>query len=273
MSPRGEPLVVAQQPADQSTRRASSSTHAPLVQLENLSFAYDTRKPILQDIHWQLYPGESWGILGPSGCGKTTLLHLIAGIRRPTAGRVCYRGEPILKPNHAIGLMLQDYGLLPWYTAERNIQIGLEIRGLSAREIGQRTDDWLDTLGITAIRHQYPNRVSGGQRQRIALARLLALQTPVRLLDEPLSAVDELTRERLQAQLWRLNQSTTAVTVMVTHNIEEAVLLNDHLMVITQHSPVRSYETLRVPFADTLPKRSDPQFIAFCQQIREMVGI
>jgi len=245
----------------------------PLLAFENVSFWYDSTQKILDNFCWQLQRGQSWAILGPSGCGKTTLLHLMAGIRQPTAGTVCYWGRPITKPDANVGLMLQDYGLLPWYTVERNIRIGLEIRGESSAAMRQRSAEWLDRLGIAAIRNQYPNQVSGGQRQRIALARLLALESTVRLLDEPLSAVDELTRERLQKQLWSLSQADTTTTVLVTHNIEEAVLLADHILIITDYAPVRSFQMLTTPFRNELPARTDPQFIEFCQTIRDIIGV
>ena len=244
-----------------------------LISFENVSFWYDASKKIIEHFSWPLQAGESWAILGPSGCGKTTLLHLMAGIRQAVSGAVYFDGQLISKPHQQIGLMLQDYGLLPWYTAERNIQLGLEIRHLPAHEIRQRTDEWLEKLEISHIRQQYPSQISGGQRQRVALARLLALQANVLLLDEPLSAVDELTREHLQKRLWELNRGTGATTVMVTHNIEEAVLLSDQIMIITDYAPICEYQVLRTPFSGTMPKRYDPEFIAFCKQIREIVSV
>lgn len=246
----------------------------PLISFDDVSFWYDSAKKIIEDFTWHIQAGQSWAIVGPSGSGKTTLLYLLAGIRQPVAGRVCYDRVPITQPHHNIGLMLQHYGLLPWYTAERNIRIGLEIRAVPAPEVRQRSDEWLKKLNIDHVRHQYPTQMSGGQRQRVALARLLALQASVLLLDEPLSAVDELTRERLQKRLDELRRSSGATTILVTHNIEEAVLLADHLLVITQYAPLSSFQALPTPFnGRSMPQRNDPYFIDFCQQIREIVGV
>lgn len=247
--------------------------NAPIISFENVSFWYNRSKKIIEQFSWRLQAGDSWAILGPSGCGKTTLLHLMAGIRHPVSGTVSFEGQIISKPHQQIGLMLQDYGLLPWYSAERNIQLGLQIRHLPPDEVQQRTNEWLEKLEISHIRQQYPRQLSGGQRQRVALARVLALQAKLLLLDEPLSAVDELTREHLQKRLWQLNRATGATTVMVTHNIEEAVLLANQIMIITDYAPICAYQVLTSPFSKNMPKRYDPEFIAFCQQIRKMVGI
>lgn len=242
----------------------------PVITFEDVSFWYDPTQKIVADFNWSIDLNQSWSILGPSGCGKTTLLHLMAGIRQPCAGRVTFNGQTISQPHHEIGLMLQDYGLLPWYTAERNIELGLEIRHLPKAERLTRTAAWLERLDISPIRQHYPLQLSGGQRQRVALARLLALQTSVLLLDEPLSAVDELTRERLQKQLYHLYRQTTSI--MVTHSIEEAVLLSDHIMVITDYAPITTVSQLSIPF-ETMPARHEPRFIEFCHQIRQIIGL
>lgn len=243
----------------------------PLLSFEDVGFWYDPARKLFEHFHWQVERGESWSILGPSGCGKSTLLYLIAGLRRPCLGRVLLDGKEITGPNPVVGLMLQDYGLLNWYTAARNIELGLQIRGLPRRERALRCDHWLQTLAINHIRDQYPLQLSGGQRQRVALARLLALQAPIQLLDEPLSAVDELTRERLQGQLVRINRDLGASTLTVTHNVEEAVLLGDKVLVITDHAPVTTVHTEVTTFP-TPPARDDAAFIAACRAIRQRIA-
>lgn len=247
----------------------SSST--PLLVFEDVDFWYDPARKLFEQFTWQVARGESWSILGPSGCGKSTLLYLIAGLRRPCRGRVWLDGKEINGPNPAVGLMLQDYGLLNWYSAARNIELGLQIRGLARRERATRRDHWLQELDINHIRDQYPLQLSGGQRQRVALARLLALQAPIQLLDEPLAAVDELTRERLQGQLVRINRELGASTLTVTHNVEEAVLLGDKVLVITDHTPITEVHTEVTTFAAP-PQRDDPAFIAACRAIRRRLA-
>jgi len=240
----------------------------PRIVFENVGFWYDPAKKLFDGFNWHIEQGESWSILGPSGCGKSTLLYLIAGLRQPCVGKVWLNGQEITEPNQAVGLMLQDYGLLNWYSAVRNIELGLQIRGIAPQRRKERCDHWLHELSIDQIRDHYPLQLSGGQRQRVALARLLALQAPVQLLDEPLSAVDELTRERLQSQLIQINRTLGAVTLIVTHNVEEAVLLGDKVLVITKHAPISSFHTEET-FFSTLPERGDPPFVAACHRIRQ----
>jgi NitT/TauT family transport system ATP-binding protein len=243
------------------------------VAFDSISFAYEAGKPVLQDFSWQVQPGEFCAILGPSGSGKTTLLYLAAGIRLPAGGQVLLNGRSITRPSPQVGLMLQDYGLLPWFTAARNIEVGLAISGVPAEERRERSIRWLDRLGLSELGPKFPAQRSGGQRQRVALARLLALDPGLLLLDEPLSAVDELTREGLQRQLFNLSRQAGSTTLLVTHNIEEAVLLASRILLVTQYAPISSYELLETPFGNTMPRRDDPEFIRFCQQIRQRMGL
>ncbi|MEM7134384.1 MAG: ATP-binding cassette domain-containing protein [Chloroflexota bacterium] len=240
----------------------------PVVMFEDVSFWYEPAKKLFKNFNWTVQRGESWSILGPSGCGKSTLLYLIAGLRQPSAGRIFLNGKAVEAPHRDVSLMLQDYGLLNWYTNERNIELGLQIRGITGRERKARVNYWLQELDIEPIRHSYPLQISGGQRQRVALARVLALQSPLQLLDEPLSAVDELTRERLQAQLVEINRKLETSSLTVTHNVEEAVLLGDNALVITEHNPITHFYTQQTRFT-TIPERDDPAFIATCRHIRQ----
>ena len=217
--------------------------------------------------------GEVWALLGPSGSGKTTLLHLAAGLRRPAGGRITLGGQVVTKPRQDVGLMLQSYGLLPWYSAERNVRVGLEIRGLTTAEVRRRSDVWLKRLELSEVAGRFPGQLSGGQRQRVALARILALEPRLLLLDEPLSAVDELARERLQKRLFELSRQTGATTLLVTHSVEEAALLADHILLVTDYAPLKHYEVLTPPFKTGLPRRDNPAFIAFCQTVRAKVGL
>lgn len=169
--------------------------------------------------------------------------------------------------------MLQDYGLLPWFTARRNIEVGLAISGSRRSEREERSAAWLARLDLEELGEKFPAQLSGGQRQRVALARLLALGPRLLLLDEPLSAVDELARERLQRQLFAVSREAGRSTLLVTHNIEEAALLADRILLITQTAPVSSYELLETPFHGQLARRDDPEFIRFCQSIRERMGL
>ncbi len=187
-------------------------------------------------------------------------------------------GEVVTRPRQDVGLMLQGYGLLPWYSAARNVQVGLEIRGVDAQEAARRGGEWLARLELTGVAKQFPGQLSGGQRQRVALARVLALESRLLLLDEPLSAVDELARERLQRRLFELSRETQTTTLLVTHSVEEAALLADHILLIGDHTPVRHFDVLTPSFKKgapetRLPRRDDPAFIRFCQTVRARVGL
>ncbi|MFW5691062.1 MAG: ABC transporter ATP-binding protein [Chloroflexota bacterium] len=250
----------------------------PIIRLDDVSFGYERGQPIVDAFSWAIYPGETWGVLGPSGSGKTTLLYLLAGLRRPNSGAVYFRGERLTAPSGDVGLMLQDYGLLPWMTAERNVQLGLKIRRVPRRDRHRIRAEWLERMQIQHIAGKYPGQLSGGQRQRVALARVLALQTDVLLLDEPLSAVDELTRERLQKTLRSITAELGVTMILVTHSIEEAALLTDNVIIFPEEGPLRDPIALRSPFAGLLaqgqvPDRGDPEFQAFCARIRGTLGL
>lgn len=242
-----------------------TKAQSPLIQFASVSFAYGD-KVIIDNFDWQTQQGEFWAILGPSGSGKTTLLYLISGLRQAQTGNIRITGQAANSYQN-IGLMLQDYGLLPWYSVEHNIRIALRIRNVAKHLHEVRIRTWLERLGIADIRHKYPGQTSGGQRQRTALARVLALEPQVLLLDEPLSAVDELTREKLQQQLYSLTREQRISTIMVTHNIEEAALLADKVMVIGKQQPISSYQVFSSPFA-ALPSRDDPVFSRFTRELR-----
>ncbi len=243
-----------------------------LLGFRDVTFGYGGSAPVLNGFSWSVRRGGFHAVLGPSGSGKTTLLHLAAGLRTPDSGSIVLDGIPVSAPSPRVGLMLQDYGLLPWFTARRNIEVGLAIAGHSRDVRRDRAEDWLQRLDLSAIADRYPAQLSGGQRQRVALARQFALSPELLLLDEPLSAVDELTRERLQRQLHGLTRELGTTAVIVTHNIEEAVLLADRILLVTGDGRISGVTELITPFGGELPGRADPGFQDFCVQIRERLG-
>lgn len=245
----------------------------PLLEFSGVDFAYRDGPKVLSGFNWQLEAGEFCCVLGPSGSGKTTLLYLTAGIRTPQAGQVKLAGETVSGPSGRVGLMLQDYGLLPWFTARRNIEVGLAISDVARADRRGLAEHWLERLGLQEVAGKYPAQLSGGQRQRVALARQFALGNELLLLDEPLSAVDELSRERLQRQLFELTRENGGTTVMVTHNIEEAVLLSSRILLVTSHTPIRDAELLEVPFTGRIPSRNEPGFQEFCAHLRERLSL
>ncbi len=177
--------------------------------------------------------GEPVAIIGPSGCGKSTLLLLAAGLLGPTAGGVRVGGSSVDGPRRGTALILQDFGLLPWKTVEANAALGLKIRGVAAGELRERTAAALEGVGLADFARSYPAELSGGMRQRLALARAVALDADLVLMDEPLSALDALKREELQDVLLGLWKRRGHTQVLVTHSIEEAVFLGRRVVVMT----------------------------------------
>jgi ABC-type nitrate/sulfonate/bicarbonate transport system ATPase subunit len=215
-----------------------------MVKLEKVSFTYPGGgKPIFDRFDWEIGTAQSWAVLGPSGCGKTTLLYLLAGLVLPQSGCVTIDGQVLTRPRPQTGLVLQDYGLLPWATVAQNVNLGLQMRGFygpdgrhaprpAAANLAPAPDFWLRRLGITDVAGAYPGQLSGGQRQRTAIARTLVLQPDLLLMDEPFSSLDPVTRQDLQAltlQLWREAQFTC---VVVTHAIEEALTMGQSILIL-----------------------------------------
>lgn len=214
-----------------------------MIRLESLSYSYPDCPPIFQSFDWEVKRGEAWAVLGPSGCGKSTLLYLLAGLRFPISGNLLIDGQPLTRPRPQTGLILQEYGLLPWATVRQNAVLGLRVRTFYGPD-GTHTpldfnpstdvDPWLERLRLTAVESKYPGQISGGQRQRTAIARTLALNPDLLLMDEPFGSLDAPTRESLQdltLELWGEQQLTL---VIVTHAIEEAVILGQKILILEQ---------------------------------------
>ncbi len=201
----------------------------------------------MDHVSFEATPGEFVSIVGPSGCGKSTLLRLIAGLIPLTEGSIAVNGLEVTEPRQDVALMFQRPTLLPWRTALQN--------ALLSPKIGKRLDDaterqayeLLDLVGLTGFEHTYPRHLSGGMQQRVALARLLMVGVDVLLLDEPFAAVDQLTRERLNLELLRVHERMSATALLVTHNITEAILLADRVIVMTPR-PGRIADVIDVPF-------------------------
>lgn len=196
-----------------------------------LTAAY-SGQPVFEDLAFSVEPGDTLVVLGASGCGKTTLLMLLAGLKSPSTGSVSLDGAGIEPGSRRTGLILQNYGLFPWYSAEKNVDIGLAIRDVSKRRRREICRSALERVGLGEKARCFPRELSGGEQQRVALARTLALQPRLLLMDEPFSALDALSRERLQDLLLDLLAVDDFITVLVTHSIEEAVYLGTGVLVM-----------------------------------------
>ena len=206
------------------------------------------------DVH--VPDGQFVALIGPSGCGKSTVLHLLAGLDEPTTGEVQINGQPPreLQSQHALGIAFQEHALLPWRTVEGNLRLPFEVAGLpSTKErIEDRIQELIALVGLRGFEHARPSELSGGMRQRVAIARALALQPKLLLLDEPFGALDAVTRRRMNFELERIWLESRPTTVMVTHSVEEAVLLADRILVLTERPGRVRIDTL-VPFARPRP--------------------
>jgi NitT/TauT family transport system ATP-binding protein/sulfonate transport system ATP-binding protein len=195
--------------------------------------ASDGAVEALRDINLTIEKGEFICLLGASGCGKSTLLRIIAGFEKATRGSVAVHGIDVDKPGPDRGMVFQDYALFPWLTVRQNISFGPHHRGLPARDIAAVTDRFLAMVGLTAFAERYPHQLSGGMKQRVAIARVLANDTDILLMDEPFGALDALTRGKLQEELIEIWRSTRLTVIFVTHSVEEAVLLADRVAVMS----------------------------------------
>jgi NitT/TauT family transport system ATP-binding protein len=187
----------------------------------------------LAGIDLEVRAGELVCLLGPSGCGKSTLLNAIAGFSPPSAGEIVANGRPVTGPGPDRAMVFQEYALFPWMTVERNVAFGLEMQGRPRGEVRERVDALLATLHLTEFRDRFPKDLSGGMRQRVAIARVLAIDPPMLLMDEPFGALDALTRRNLQDELLRIWAQLTKTIVFVTHGIEESIYLADRVVVMT----------------------------------------
>lgn len=219
------------------------------------------------DVTFSVAPGESVALIGPSGCGKSTTLLMAAGLLTPTEGRVTVGGFPLSGPRPETAFIPQDLGIFPWKTVLQNAALGLRLRKVPRREADQRAAQALEAVGLAGFERQFPRQLSGGMRQRLALARSLALEADLLLMDEPLSAVDALLRESLQEVLLTLWRERRCTQMLVTHSIEEAVYLGQRVLVFTSR-PARVAAQVACPHAPDPAWRDSPGFIQACQEVR-----
>jgi NitT/TauT family transport system ATP-binding protein len=252
-----------------------------MIELNAVTYAYPGQEshPVFRDYDWQVERGDRWAILGPSGCGKTTLLYLLAGLRFATSGQLLVDGQVLNRPRPQTGLILQDYGLLPWATLRKNIELGLQIRrfygpdGTHAPREGNNPPDvravneWLNRLDIQGVADQYPGQVSGGQRQRAAIARTLILQPDLLLMDEPFSSLDAPTREALQALTIEICKERNLTLILVTHAIEEAAIMGRRILIL-RTPPTSTAEIMENPLSVSPNFRSSAGYPAVCRELR-----
>jgi NitT/TauT family transport system ATP-binding protein len=209
-----------------------------VIDVENISFYYDAKKEfeIIKDISFTASTGEFVSIVGPSGCGKSTLLRIMAGLIKPNGGRVLYMGKAITEPIPELSFVFQDFALLPWLTNIENVKLGLSLSKMSDDRKDKRAIQLLDQFGLSGFEESYPNVLSGGMRQRVGVARAIASDPKVLLMDEPFSSLDELTANTLRndiMEMLREKSINVSCVIMVTHNVDEAVELSNKIVVLS----------------------------------------
>jgi NitT/TauT family transport system ATP-binding protein len=229
----------------------------------------------LSDVDLTVADGEFVSLIGPSGCGKSTLLRLIADLIPPTDGTVTVAGKPAAaaRQKQEYGIAFQQSGLFEWRTVLRNVELPLELRGMSRGARRERATEMLALVGLSEFTGHYPGQLSGGMQQRVAIARALAVSPPLLLMDEPFGALDEMTRERLQAELLGICAKTGTSTVFVTHSISEAVFLSDRVVVMSPRpGRITASIAVNLPARDEVVRQSEDYFAAVTEVRRALRG-
>lgn len=264
--------------ADTDDAQAAPPAHPGTGRIEvtGLSYRYPGADvPVIDGLDFTIEPGRFVCIVGPSGCGKTTLLRLLSGLLRPDTGQVRIDSAVVTAPPDGLGFVFQDHtrALLPWRTAARNVEFGLEAAGVPRGERAERVRDVLRRVHLPGVEHQYPAQLSGGMQQRLQIARALVAQPRVLLMDEPFAALDALTRYALEDGLLELWRELRPTVVFVTHDLDEAIYLADTVIVL-RRGPARVVRTVPVGFArprDQAVTRANPEFVAMRYELFETI--
>jgi NitT/TauT family transport system ATP-binding protein len=249
---------------------------APFIQAQNitLSFKPKNRHPVtaLDHFNLEIGRGEFVSIVGPSGCGKSTFLNILLGLIKPDSGETQLNGNPIVGPSQERAMVFQEFGLLPWRTVAANIELGLELKGIPAGQRASRAGELIKLVGLRDFERHYPHELSGGMKQRVGLARALATDPDVLLMDEPFAALDAQTRDLMQAELLQIWERTRKTVLFVTHSIEEAAYLSDRVIIMTAR-PGRTKDILKIqlPRPRDYEMRLTPEFNEIKSRIWEVL--
>jgi len=243
------------------------------ISISNLDFYYGDHRA-LKNISVSLHQGKVTAFIGPSGCGKSTLLYLIGGFLPVEGGVIAVDGRPVAAPGPDRGVVFQHFALFPWKTVRGNILYGLERQGMPRAEREKRAQDFIDLVGLTGFEDSFPSHLSGGMKQRTAIARTLAFDPKILLMDEPFGALDALTREKMNLELLRIWQEAKKTIVFVTHGITEAVFLGTRVIVLTA-GPARMADNFRVELAHprSLEMKTSEVFGEYTRRIYRLLGM
>lgn len=254
------------------TERITTST--PAIAVENVTKQYGvtdrTTTTALADVSFRIEPGEFVTVIGPSGCGKTTLVRLIGGLEAPTAGQLRVNGKLVEGPAPTRAMVFQDYRLFPWLTVRENVAFGLVERGVPDDKRTERVRRMLELVGLAEVGDAYPAELSGGMKQRVGLARALAVDPTILLMDEPFGSVDAQTRHRLQRELLDIWAEMEKTVLFVTHDIEEAVTLGDRVLVLTG-SPGRIHDCVCIDLPRPRDRMAD-EFVEYTERLVRLIS-
>jgi NitT/TauT family transport system ATP-binding protein len=225
----------------------------------------------LENVDLNIAPGELFVIVGPSGCGKTTLLRVLQGLASPTRGRILVGGKPVTGPGTDRGFVFQQDALYPWRTVWRNVVFGLELQGVAKAAARSRAQAMIELVGLAGFESHYPHELSGGMRQRVNLARALAIEPAILLMDEPFAALDALTRETMQHELLRITAAAGTTVIFITHQIDESVFLGDRVAVFAT-KPGRLQEVIQIDLPRPRPA-GVKQTAEFQRHVARIVGL
>jgi NitT/TauT family transport system ATP-binding protein len=253
----------------------SADLQVPEVILAGVSKSYGSGTRVLDPIDLSIAKGEFVSLIGPSGCGKSTLLKLISGLIEPTSGAIRVDGMTPIHARETMSFIFQDATLLPWRTVTRNVGLGLELEHVSREVRKEKVESLLELVGLTHVANAYPRQLSGGMKMRVSVARALATKPRLLLMDEPFGALDEMTRDRLNEELLRLQAEQNWTAVFVTHSVAEAVFLSTRIVVLAPTpGRIASQIPVDLPFPRTARTRETPQFESLVTEVsRALRGV
>ena len=255
-----------------------SDSSVPAVEVRDLTVRYrrtreKTDLVAVEGLSFDVAPGEVFVIVGPSGCGKSTVLQAIAGLIRPSAGEVRVEGKTVRGPGIERAVVFQDYALMPWRTVEQNVRFGLQMQHRIDSGTAEKVARFIDLVGLAGFEKSYPRELSGGMRQRVGLARALVTEPRILLMDEPLAAVDALTREVMQQELARIVTETRQAVVFITHSVDEAILLGDRVAVMTKaRGRINEILPVSIPRPRERDVRADPEYLLLRDHIWSLLS-
>lgn len=244
---------------------AGNSSGDVIVKIDHVEKIYQGRSGevvALNGVDMEIRENEFVCVVGPSGCGKSTLLNIIAGLERPTSGRVCVKGKEVVNTGSERGVIFQQYALFPWLTVKKNVKFGLKLRGVKEPELSAIADKYIRLVGLEEFGDSYPKELSGGMKQRVAIARAYAVNPEILLMDEPFGALDAQTRTQLQTELLETWEKEKKTCFFITHDVEEAIILAQRVVIMSARpGRVKEIVSVNIPYPRTQETKMTKEFL------------